>query len=100
MLVTAQALFRGTHTVLICGCIRQEGQRIEKYHSPGRQLISNQVCMDSQDRGVALTDYHESNVGHPYGSGEGHNHFLHVPNGKARGLPVSTYFVEMAVNGR
>jgi hypothetical protein len=41
--------------------------------------------MDSQDSGVELTDYQECHVGHPYGSGEGHNHFLHAPNGKTRG---------------
>jgi hypothetical protein len=86
MLVTTQAFFVGSHTVRICGWIRPEGPKIEKDHSPGRQLISNHVCMDSQDRGVELTKQHDCNVGHPYGSGEDHNYTFHVPNGKARGL--------------
>jgi hypothetical protein len=35
---------------------------------------------------MQLTFRHEYNVGQPYGTGEGHNYSLHVPNGKARGF--------------
>ncbi len=37
------------------------------------------------DRGEKLTYRHECNVGTPYANRDGHNQFVHVPNGKAGG---------------